>query len=106
VTDAITWHPQDNDLQHLSSTLNGWYVQIWDFGSHPDRPPHPAGKPFAWSVSPAMYLTDGGDREGHASTLEAAKAEAEQHLRELAVNPAPHDEALAAIAEAMPRPSH
>lgn len=99
--EPITWHKQDNDLQYLSNDLTGWSAQIWNFGSHPINPPHPAGQPFNWSISPSMMLTDGPDREGYSATLADAQADAERHLRELAARPAPRDEALAAYAETM-----
>jgi hypothetical protein len=101
MTDTITWHLQDNTLQHLSSDLNGWSAAIWDFGSHPSKPPHPDGKPFNWSVSPSMAFTDGADREGYAATLADAQREAERHLRQISTEPAPRDAFLAAVAEAM-----
>jgi hypothetical protein len=102
MADPITWHLQDNRLQHLSSDLNGWSAQIWDYGSHPSRLPHLGVDPFNWSVSPSMALVDAAEREGYAPTLAEAQRVAERHLRELAAKPAPRDEFLAALAQAMP----
>lgn len=104
MTDVITWHLQDNRVQYLSTDLNGWSAAIWDYGSHPDRPPHPPGQPFSWSVSPSLALTDGPEREGYACDLGEAQRFAEQHLREVASKPAPRDEFLAALIQTMSPP--
>jgi hypothetical protein len=101
MTEPVTWHLQDNHLQHISNDLNGWSAQIWDFGSHPSSPPHPDGKPFNWSVSPSMALADSADREGYTATLDEAKYWAELHLQQISAEPAPRDDFLVAFAKAM-----
>lgn len=98
---TLRWEKQDNNLQHLSTALNGWFGQIWDFGAHPDNPPYPPGQPFHWGVDASMVLTDGPEREGYAATLDEAKATAEAVLRELAGSPAPHDPTLVFLAGLM-----
>ncbi|GAA4522437.1 hypothetical protein GCM10023191_101650 [Actinoallomurus oryzae] len=103
----VSWHHDEDGhgLTWHSTSLNGWGATIWDYGSHPDNPPHPEGQPFRWGVRPTMTFAD-YDREGHATDLETAKGIAEQNLRELAVEPATQDEDLAtALAQILPAPT-
>lgn len=94
MAEQITWEQQGPF--EVATILNGWAATIWDYGSHPDRPPHPDGKPFNWAIRPAITF-DPYDREGYAATLDDAKRDADENLRELAVKPAEQDEELAAL---------
>jgi hypothetical protein len=88
----ITW---DKDDEHWhTNSLNGWWARVWDFSSDPDI--HPDGKPFHWGVRPTITFEE-HDREGYATTLDKAKADAEQNLRELAAKPAEQDDELVGL---------
>lgn len=101
----VTWHHDEDGITWHSTSLNGWGATVWDFGSHPDNPPHPDGQPFWWGVRPTMTFAD-HDREGHAADLETAKQLAEQNLRELAAEPAAQDEDLVTLlAQILPPPT-